>query len=621
MNNLEEKIYTKISKELIKEIVFEGAEIVIYTSNEEFFKNSFEYIKDLISELKRRIEVRMHPSLCKDKDYTIEFIKSTIPKEANLKEIIFEESRSLVYIEVENSSIAIGKNGENIKKIKNETFWTPIVERVPTIPSSLIPNVRKFIHEEENFRKKFLQKIGKKIVEVRESKKQWIRATFLGGAREVGRSCLLIETPRTNLLVDCGIKVGIYNENGFPIFNIREFDLTSIDAIIISHAHLDHIGLVPYLYELGLDAPIYMSEPTLDIYTLLSTDFIEVMQKTAVNPLFSIKGLKESLKKTITLEFNQVTDITSDVKLTLQNSGHIIGSSLIHLHIGEGLFNIVYALDQKFDKTTLLDPAFTDFKRVEVLIIESTYGSTEDKMPKRREVESELMNIINETMKNNGIVLIPSFAVERAQDIMAILAKEKFEYPVFVDGMIWDATSIYTVYPEYLGKHGRKLISKNNIFSYSIFKRVSNKGEREKVIEERPAVIISTSGMLSGGPVIEYFKKLCEDERNTLLFVGYQAQGTIGRKILDGVREIQLEEDGKIREYKVNMKIKYIKGLSGHSDRKQLLAYVNNLASKPRRIFVVHGEESKSVNLANTYQKLFGIESYAPRNLETLRLL
>ncbi|MEM7818465.1 MAG: MBL fold metallo-hydrolase RNA specificity domain-containing protein, partial [Candidatus Aenigmatarchaeota archaeon] len=161
----------------------------------------------------------------------------------------------------------------------------------------------------------------------------------------------------------------------------------------------------------------------------------------------------------------------------------------------------------------------------------------------------------------------------------------------------------------------------DKIFNKEIFKRVSTKSEREKVLEERPCVIISTSGMLTGGPAIEYFKKICEDERNSLIFVGFQAQGTLGRKILDGAREVQLEDDGKTREFKINAKIKYIKGLSGHSDRRQLIAYVNNLPSKPKRIFVVHGEESKSINLAYTYQKLFNIESYAPRNLETLRLI
>jgi len=203
---------------------------------------------------------------------------------------------------------------------------------------------------------------------------------------------------------------------------------------------------------------------------------------------------------------------------------------------------------------------------------------------------------------------------------MAILARENFEYPVFVDGMIWDATSIYTVYPEYLGKHGRKLV-REKVFNKDIFKRVSTKDEREKVVEERPCVIISTSGMLTGGPAIEYFKKLCEDEKNALIFVGFQAQGTLGRKILDGLKEVQLEEDGKLKTFKVNMQIKYLKGLSGHSDRRQLLAYVNNLAFKPKRIFVVHGEESKAISLANTYQRLFKVESYAPRILETLRVL
>ena len=614
---IEEKIKSSLGN-LVEDIKYEGAEIIIYTSNEDFFLNYYDKIKPLVEELKRRIEVRMIPSKCKDKEFTVQKIKELISQESGLKDIVFEETRSLVFIEVEKPYLAIGKEGEVVKKIRSETFWTPRIERAPQIESPIVSNVRKFLHDEEKFRKIFLNKVGEKIVEVSQQKRNWVKATFLGGAREVGRSCLLVETNYSNILIDCGIKAGIYNENGFPI--LKTVDISSIDAIVVSHAHLDHVGFIPFLYEIGLDVPIYMTEPTLELYTLLMTDFLEVMQKNATN-IFSAKGVKESLKRAITLEYEEVTDITNDVKLTFYNAGHILGSSIIHLHIGEGLYNIVYALDQKFDRTTLLEPANTQFKRIESLIIESTYGAKEDKMPKRKETEKELLDTINQVMQRNGIVLIPSFAVERAQDIIAILSLNNFEYPVFIDGMIWDATSIYTVYPEYLNSKIRKILKENNIFKRDNFIRVSTKQQREKIIEERPSVIISTSGMMTGGPIIEYFKKLSEDEKSMLLFVGYQAENTLGRRIQNGEKEIQLEENGKLKTFKVNLEVKTIKGLSGHSDRRQLLAYVNNLTPKPKRIFVVHGEESKAVSLSNTYQKLFNIESYAPRNLDSLRLI
>ena len=616
-----EEIKKLIPNEYIKEIGIEGSEIVIYTNNLEFFVEPYNIIKPVIEQIKKRIDVRMHKDFLKDEEITKKEILEIIPKEANVKNITFEKDRSIVFIEVENPYYAIGKNAEIIKEIKKRTHWKPIIERSPSLESPIVPNVRRFLHIEHEFRKEFLERVGKRIFEIKEKKRDYIRIGFLGGAREVGRSCILVETNKSKVLIDCGIKPGYYDEKGFPILKIENFDLNELDAIIISHAHIDHIGFVPFLYEIGYDGPIYMSEPTLELFALLLTDFLDVMYKNAKNPIYSAKGIKEAIKRAITLEYEEVTDITQDIKLTLYDAGHILGSSIVHLHIGDGLYNIVYALDQKFDKTTLLNPAHTQFERIETLIIESTYGAKEDKMPKRREAEKELVETVNSVMQRNGIVLIPSFSVERAQDILAILKLNNFQYPVFIDGMIWDATSIFTAYPEYMNKKVQKMIKEgNNPFVSENFIRVSTREKRESIIYEKPSVIISTSGMMTGGPVIEYFKKLCEDKNNLLLFVGYQAENTLGRKIQSGVKEIQLEEDGKIKNFKVEMEIKTLYGLSGHSDRRQLLAYVNNLSAKPKRIFVVHGEERKTISLANTYEKLFGIESYAPRNLDFLRL-
>ena len=505
---------------LATEIELEGSEIIVYTNNKEFFLSPAEKVKPIVEEIKKRIEVRMHPSLCTDENFARSKIQEIVPKEAGLKDIYFEKQR-------------------------------------------------KLMHSEVNFRKEFLSKVGKRIFEVRQKKRNWIRIVPLGGYREVGRSTTLVETPHSTVMIDCGVKAGIYNENGYPILNTREFDISGLDAIIVSHAHIDHIGFIPALYELGYDGPLYMTTPTLDLFVLLLTDFIDVMQKNAVNPIFTSRGVKEAVKRTITLDYNEVTDITNDIRLTFQNAGHILGSSLVHLHIGDGLHNIVYALDQKFDRTTLLDPAYTDFQRVETLIIESTYGSKNDVMPKRREAEKQLIDYVNKVMERGGIVLIPSFSVERAQDIMAILALNDFEYPVYIDGMIWDATSIYTTYPEYLNRKIQKMIfSGNDPFKKDIFKKLTTKGEREKAWEDKPSVIISTSGMLTGGPVLEHLKALAEDDKNMMIFVGYQGEGTLGRKIQRGLKEVQLYDNGKLRTYKINLEVVTLNALSGEYDRK-----------------------------------------------------
>jgi predicted metal-dependent RNase len=350
-------------------------------------------------------------------------------------------------------------------------------------------------------------------------------------------------------------------------------------------------------------------------------DYIDVMQRSSFKPLFTIKGVKEAAKRAITLDYNEVTDISPDVKLTFYNAGHILGSAIVHLHVGEGWHNIVYALDQKFGRTNLLDPAFTNFQRVETLIIESTYGAKTDIMPSRKEVEEQFMQVVNKTMERGGVCLIPSFSVERSQEVMAILVKHNFLYPIYLDGMIWDANGIFTAYPEYYGrKMMKEAVSGKDPFLSPIFKRISSQSEREKAWNDRPCIIISTSGMLTGGPVLEHLKHLAEDERNTLIFVGYQAEGTLGRKIQKGWREIPIEENGKTIPLKIKMEVYTADGLSAHSDRRQLLAYVGNLTSKPKRIFVVHGEEEKAVSLASTFQRIFKIESYAPRLLETLRV-
>jgi hypothetical protein len=276
----------------------------------------------------------------------------------------------------------------------------------------------------------------------------------------------------------------------------------------------------------------------------------------------------------------------------------------------------------KFGKTPLLDPAFTNFQRVETLIIESTYGGVNDVMPPRDEAEKQLIEVINKTMERNGIALLPSFAVERAQDVMAILVENNFQYPVFIDGMIWDATGIYTAYPEYMSRAvQRKIFSGKDPFVSDIFKRVASPQEREKVLEQRPCVIISTSGMLVGGPAINYLQNLAEDPRNTLIFVGYQGEGTLGRRIQKGWKEIPMKtENGKTTTINLQMEVQTIDGLSGHSDRNQLLSFIHRLAAKPDKVIVAHGENQKALELARSIHKLFRVETVAPRNLEAIRL-
>jgi predicted metal-dependent RNase len=296
---------------------------------------------------------------------------------------------------------------------------------------------------------------------------------------------------------------------------------------------------------------------------------------------------------------------------------------LCHLHVGNGLHNILYTGDLKFDKTALFEPASLDFQRAETIIIESTYGASEDVQPRRAETEAAMMEICNKTMERGGKLLIPSFAVERSQDLMVILTNNKFKHTVYLDGMVWDATAIHTTYPEYFNRDLQKQILQDgeNPFTNKMFKRIGSADERKKILaSEEPCVIIATSGMLVAGPSVWWLKHLAEDKNNALLFVGYQGEGTMGRRIQKGWNEIPMEENGKTRAVPINCEIQTITGLSGHSDIKQLVNYLTRLKQRPERIIVGHGESSKCIEFSRIAHKTVGCETLAPKNLETIRL-
>ncbi len=617
-----DKVKSLLPSEAISRAELEGSEIIVYTKDKEFFRTHEEKVREVVGEIKKRIEVRPEGNLSNDQEATKEMIRKMVPEDAKIRDIYFEPERSLVIIAAEKPGLVIGRGGELFRQIRAETLWVPRIERVPAIKSDIIDGIRKILHSEVKFRKEFLNKIGEKIFTERKTNRDWIRIIGLGGWGEVGRSSLLVETPKSKVLVDCGVAVGATNSGMYPILNIKEFDPTELDAIIISHAHLDHCGFVPYLYEFGYDGPIYMTTPTLDLFALLCLDYIDVMQKGTSTPLYSARGVKEAVKHAVTLEWGEVSDVAPDVRLTFQNSGHILGSSLVHLHIGEGLHNIVYAFDQKYARTRLLDPAFTDFSRAETLLIESTYGGNNDIMPPREEVEVQMMDIVNKTMERKGIVLIPSFSVERAQEVMTILVENGFQYPVYLDGMIWDANGIFTAYPEYLSRSmQKKIFNGEDPFMNPIFKRIASPADREKAWTDRPCVIISTSGMLMGGPAIEHLKTLAEDANSTLIFVGYQSEGTMGRRIQKGWKEIPVKTENGTATINLQMQIETVEGLSGHSDRNQLLNFISRLGARPERVIAVHGDPKKSSEFVRAVNRIFRIESIAPKNLEVIRLI
>jgi len=624
-------ILKDIQKDLPKVISsanFEGANIVLYTDDLDFFRDNNGIIRELVNKFKKRIELRADSKLLKSPEETEKIIKESIPEDSGLTNILFDSQRSIVVIESKRPGLVIGKSGFVLKEIRDKSLWVPQVQRSPAIKSKITENIRTVLYQNNNTRKKFLNSVGKKIYKEWNPDKieGWIRITFLGGGRQVGRSCLLLQTPQSKILLDCGVDVASKGKDKFPYLNVSEFKINELDAIILSHAHLDHSGLIPYLFKMGYRGPVYMTTPTRDIAALLALDFIGVAYKQASAPLFSSIDIKEMVKHTICLNYNEVTDIAPDIRITFYNSGHALGSSLTHINIGNGAHNLLYSGDMKYLRTKLLDRAIANFPRLETMIIESTYGSRNDVLPSRRDSEDQLIQEIKSTLNKKGKVLIPELGLGRAQETMLVLveAMEKNllpKVPVYIDGMIWDINGIHTAYPDFLNSNVRAQVFKDdNPFISPIFQRVGSASERKKVVEGGPCIILATSGMLQGGASVEYFRHFAPHKDNKMCFVCYQGVGSLGRQVQDGIKEVKMIVDGKDEFIEVKMNIISITGLTAHAGRNELLEFVNRSQPRPNRIIVNHGEQSKCLDLASSIYKLHHIETNVPRNLETIRL-
>ena len=613
----------------VTRIEFEGPTLAVYTKKPEVLIEQSHIVAEIVNIIRKRIVIRSDPSVRLTEKETEKLIQEIVAKEAEITGINFDPSLSEVIVEAKKPGLVIGKNGTVLHEIIRQTRWRPRVLRSPPIPSKIMMHMRHFLHSESKDRNRILRNVGERIFRPPIHAVGDIRITALGGFQEVGRSCALIQTRESNVLIDSGINPGAQNPlEAFPRFDASQFDPDALDAVIISHAHLDHCGLVPFLYKYGYDGPVYCSAPTSSLMTLLQLDYLDVLGKQGSMAPYDQKDVRDVVLHTIPIRFGVVTDIAPDIRLTLHNAGHILGSSVVHLHIGEGLHNVVYTGDYKYAKSMLLEPAATEFPRVETIITESTYGAPQDVMPSRLEAEERLASIVNQTFEKGGKVLIPVPAVGRAQEIMLILDGYMHqgrikEAPVFIEGMISEATAITTAYPEYLAREVRGSILHEGVnpFQSDYFTIVEHPSARQEIIEGDPCIVIATSGMLEGGPVIEYFKHFASDERNTIIFVSYQIEGTLGKRVQKGLGETPIvNSDGKIEILKVRLRVESIEGFSGHSDRRQITNYIRRLSSKPERIIVCHGEKSKSFSVAGFFQRMYKTEVLVPSLLETIRL-
>ena len=630
--NIMATILNSIPKEAnVTKIDYEGPRIALYTTSPRFLMEKNEIISNLVNVIKKRIVVRTDESIRKVEEDARKILTQCIPEEANLQATFFDTATGEVSVEVKRPWL-LQKNAEafNHAEVTEKTGWKLRVRKATTNPSSTIQAINYNLKISSADRSRQLKQVGEKIFRPRLIQKTEVSLLTLGGFGQVGRSCMLLTTPESKILIDCGINPGAKSPmDSFPRLDWANITLDDLDAVVIGHAHLDHTGFLPVLCKYGYKGPIYCTEPTLPMMNLIQLDAIKVASAQGRTPMYAERDVKQIMKQAITIPYGTVTDISPDIKLVLANAGHILGSALCHFHIGNGDHNFVYSGDIKFAKSILFESASWNFPRVETLLIESTYGAKEDIQATRQEVETAFIKSVNDILKNGGKVLIPIPAVGRAQEIMMVIDQymksgEMVEAPVFYEGMIAEASAIHEAYPEYLARELRQRIleTDDNPFDSEYFTNVEHPDAREEPLREgSPAIIIATSGMLEGGPVLEYFKNIAPDKKNKILFVSYQVNGTLGRRVLEGARQVSLiGREGKIEVVTIECGIERLDGFSGHSDYNQLISFVHKLRPKLRRVLVNHGERRKSENLSLSIRRMFRIPTHYPQIQEAIKL-
>ena len=625
-------ILQSIPKEAhVTKIEYEGPRIALYTNSPRYLMENNEIISNLVNVIKKRIVVRTDESIRKPEEDARKLLGQLVPSDSKLQNTFFDTATGEVSLEAKRPWLLQRNAAEfNHAEITEKLGWKLRIRKATTNPSNTIQTINYNLKISAAERGKQLRQIGDEIFRPRLAQRSEVSLSTLGGFGQVGRSCMLLSTPDSKILIDCGVNPGAASPmESYPRLDWTNITLDDLDAVVIGHAHLDHTGFLPVLCKYGYKGPIYCTEPTLPMMNLIQLDAIKVASAQGRVPMYSDRDVKYIMRQAITLPYGTVTDISPDIKLVFANAGHILGSALCHFHIGNGDHNFVYSGDIKFGKSILFEAASWNFPRVETLLVESTYGAKEDIQPSRQEVESAFINAVNNTLADGGKVLIPIPAVGRAQEIMMVIdhymkSGEMVEAPVFTEGMISEASAIHEAHPEYLARELKQKIleTDDNPFDSEYFTNVEHPDGREEAMrEDSPCIILATSGMLEGGPILEYFKNIAPDKKNKILFVSYQVNGTLGRRVLDGARQVTLlGKEGKVEVVTINCSLEKLDGFSGHSDYNQLISFVQKLRPKLRRVLVNHGERRKSENLAMSIRRMFRIPSYYPQIQEAIKL-
>ena len=417
----------------------------------------------------------------------------------------------------------------------------------------------------------------------------------LGAAREVGRSAFQVNCDGTNLLLDYGVMFG--SPRGSPPTYPLHVKPRDIDSVIITHAHLDHSGCVPSLFVSG-NCDVYATPPTFDLSELLINDMLKIEKNSHAFDLPEVKNMMQHAKQ---IEYKKKI-VKGNTTFELRSSGHVLGGSTVLVESNKK--KLFYTGDINLRGSRMLPPADLDIGDIDLLITESTYS--QDKQIPRSKSEHDFLEFANEVMDRKGTLFVPSFSVERSQEIACVLENANFKHRIIMDGMALKVNEIILKYPEYLKEP-------------EIFKSVLDKvvaidkhSQRKKALSE-PCVVISPAGMLVGGNAVYYLQQLAFDDKNGIALVSYQGEGTPGKKLL---------ETGKIstrgKDLRVEAQLKQFQ-FSGHADRDSLFDMIKNVKGNPK-VLTVHGDNESCSRFAEEIHERFGLDAYAPNIDDTISI-
>lgn len=598
-------------------IEYEGPRIALFSTNPAYFILNSNIISNMVNTVKKRIVIRTDESIRKSEAECADALRKTLPSDIKVSRLLFDPAVGEITALVENLTQEYTLGDHDNAILSEKTGWRFLIRRSPE-NLELIEQINTIMVRRTNERIRFYKEVGDKIFRPRLNERTEVSLVLLGGFNEIGRSCILVTTNESNVLLDCGINSFCSDTTAFaPRFDVTGLNIDDIDCVLLSHAHLDHSGFLPMLFRHGYKGPIYCSEPTIPLTYLLLKGNVQPNQEMGfMNP--SPSEIEDVMIHMIPLPYTVVTDITPDIRLTLANAGHILGSSITHLHFGNGDHNLVYTGDFKFGNSLALENAYWNFQRVETLIVESTLGGKEDILQSRDEMNHKLLELINSCLSRGGNLLFPVPILGQSQELVLTLSSYVKEgllsARIWIEKSIGEASSIYETYMEYLSKEIKQELDG---YSVNMFNPPKSQIVESKKLRKGSHLILSPSSMLTHGPSIGYLDQICDDPLSTVVLTCPPLPNTPARSLVEGKRDLFIGG----RRLSVECRVESFADLTIHSDYGQIMAYVKRMKQKLRKVIVNHGDKNKAQNLAGSINRILRIHTQHPLVEEAVKLV